>query len=90
MASTPIADLMRQRTGALTQELVQEPARFGLGKVPARLQPDNTTDSVCGFCSTGCSLTVHLREGHARQRERRDAAEAHLSHERSAVHGHLH
>ena len=56
---------MRQRTGALTEELVQEPARFGLGKVPARLQPDNTTDTVCGFCSTGCSLTVHLREGQA-------------------------
>src|SRR5688500_6319605 len=49
----------------LTQELVQEPARFGLGKVPVRLQPDNTTDSICGFCSTGCSLTVHLREGQA-------------------------
>jgi anaerobic selenocysteine-containing dehydrogenase len=60
-----INDLLHQRTGALTQELVQEPARFGLGKVPARLQPDNTTDSVCGFCSTGCSLTVHLRDGHA-------------------------
>jgi assimilatory nitrate reductase catalytic subunit len=65
IASAPITDLIRQRTGALTQELVQEPARFGLGKVPARLQPDNTTDSVCGFCSTGCSLTVHLRDGHA-------------------------
>ena len=65
ISSAPIADLIRQRTGVLTQELVQEPARFGLGKVPVRLQPDNTTDSVCGFCSTGCSLTVHLREGHA-------------------------
>ena len=65
ISNAPITDLIRQRTGALTQELVQEPARFGLGKVPARLQPDNTTDSVCGFCSTGCSLTVHLREGHA-------------------------
>jgi assimilatory nitrate reductase catalytic subunit len=63
--SAPLTELIRQRNGALTQELVQEPARFGLGKVPARLQPDNTTDSVCGFCSTGCSLTVHLREGQA-------------------------
>ena len=63
--TAPISDLIRQRSGALTQELVQEPARFGLGKVPARLQPDNTTDSICGFCSTGCSLTVHLREGQA-------------------------
>jgi assimilatory nitrate reductase catalytic subunit len=63
--TSPIADLIRQRAGVLTQELVQEPARFGLGKIPVRLQPDNTTDSVCGFCSTGCSLTVHLREGQA-------------------------
>jgi assimilatory nitrate reductase catalytic subunit len=56
---------VRKRNGALTRELVQEPARFGLGKVPARLQPDATTDSVCGFCSTGCSLTVHLRDAQA-------------------------
>ena len=55
----------RQRVGALTQELVQEPARFGLGKVPTRLKPDATTDTVCGFCSTGCGLTFHLRDGHA-------------------------
>lgn len=60
-----VRDFVRQRNGALTQELVQEPARFGLGKVPSRLQPDSTTDSVCGYCSTGCALTVHLREGQA-------------------------
>src|SRR5688572_22885518 len=65
ITAPPALNLLRQRTGALTQELVQEPARFGLGKVPARLQPDATTDSVCGFCSTGCSLTVHLRESQA-------------------------
>jgi assimilatory nitrate reductase catalytic subunit len=56
---------VRKRNGALTRELVQEPARFGLGKVPARLKPDATTDSVCGYCSTGCSLTVHLRDAQA-------------------------
>ena len=56
---------VRKRNGALTLELVQEPARFGLGKVPARLKPDATTDSVCGFCSTGCSLTVHLKDAQA-------------------------
>ncbi len=60
-----VKDLVRQRFGLLTQELVQEPARFGLGKVPARLNPDSTTDTVCGFCSTGCALTVHLRDGQA-------------------------
>ena len=57
--------LLRQRDGILTQELVLEPARFGLGKVPGRLQPESTTDSVCGYCSTGCSLSIHLRGGQA-------------------------
>ena len=55
----------RKRTGALTAELVREPGGFGLGQVPARLKPDATTSMVCGFCSTGCSLDVHLRDGTA-------------------------
>ena len=59
------SELLRQRDGVLTQELVLEPARFGLGKVPGRLQPDNTTETVCGFCSTGCALTAHLKEAQA-------------------------
>ncbi|MCC7338959.1 MAG: nitrate reductase [Pirellulaceae bacterium] len=49
------------RTGALTQDLVQQSAEFGLGKVPARLAPDGVTNMTCGYCSTGCSLRVHLR-----------------------------
>ena len=55
----------RRRQGALTAELVREPGGFGLGQVPARLKPDATTSMVCGFCSTGCSLDVHLRDGAA-------------------------
>ncbi|HVR63230.1 MAG TPA: nitrate reductase [Polyangia bacterium] len=51
--------------GPLTRDLLQEPGRFGLGRVPARLRPDATTTVVCGFCSTGCGLTVHLRDGQA-------------------------
>ena len=54
---------LRQRHGALTADLVREPGGFGLGQVPARLKPDATTSMVCGFCSTGCSLDVHLRDG---------------------------
>jgi assimilatory nitrate reductase catalytic subunit len=42
---------------------VREPGGFGLGQVPARLKPDATTSMVCGFCSTGCSLDIHLRDG---------------------------
>ena len=60
-----IAPLLRQFTGPLTQELILRPGDFSLGKVPARLQPDATTTMVCGYCSTGCGLNVHLREGKA-------------------------
>ncbi|MCI0744199.1 MAG: molybdopterin-dependent oxidoreductase [Verrucomicrobia subdivision 3 bacterium] len=56
---------LRELTGPLTAELVQEPGEFGLGRVPARLKPDSTTNLVCGFCSTGCGLTAHLRNGQA-------------------------
>ncbi len=59
-------DLLLARTGAMTSELVQRPGDFGLGKLPARLVPTGTTKSICGFCSTGCSLKIHLNaEGHA-------------------------
>ncbi len=58
-----LAQLIHQRDGALTGELVRTPGGFGLGQVPARLAPDTTVTSVCGFCSTGCSLDVHLRDG---------------------------
>jgi assimilatory nitrate reductase catalytic subunit len=54
---------LRQWTGPLTQDLVLKPGDFGLGQVPARLKPDATTTTVCGFCSTGCGLNIHLRKG---------------------------
>lgn len=56
---------VRARDGVLTDRLVQEPAAYGLGRVPAVAKPDATVDSVCGFCATGCSLKVHLNEGAA-------------------------
>lgn len=56
---------MRERTGPLTSALVQNPGGFGLGMVPKHLQPEQTVSMVCGFCSTGCSLDVHLRDGKA-------------------------
>jgi len=55
--------LLRARDGRLTRELLREPGGFGLGQVPATKTPDATTNVVCGFCSTGCGLTVHLRDG---------------------------
>jgi anaerobic selenocysteine-containing dehydrogenase len=59
------ASFLRRWDGRLTQELVLHPSEFGLGKVPARLQPDDVTSMICGFCSTGCSLNLHLKNGQA-------------------------
>ncbi len=56
---------MRQWNGYLTEDLLRAPADFGLGQIPVKLQPDATTSMVCGFCSTGCSLNIHLKEGEA-------------------------
>lgn len=53
------------RSGPLTEELLLEPGRFGLGMLPAMARPDAVAQSICGFCSTGCSLDMHLREGRA-------------------------
>jgi assimilatory nitrate reductase catalytic subunit len=53
------------RQGTLTAELLREPGKFGLGQVPRRLAPERTTTITCGFCSTGCGLTAHLKDGRA-------------------------
>ena len=57
--------LLRDDGGVLTRELMRSPGGFGLGQVPTRLKPDSTTTMVCGFCSTGCGLDVHMRDGAA-------------------------
>jgi assimilatory nitrate reductase catalytic subunit len=57
--------LLRQKQGPLTKELVRGPGGFGLGQVPEARKPDATTTAVCGFCSTGCGLEIHLQKGEA-------------------------
>jgi assimilatory nitrate reductase catalytic subunit len=57
--------LLFDRQGELTRDLLREPGQFGLGQVPRRLAPDRTTTMTCGFCSTGCGLSIHLKEGQA-------------------------
>ena len=64
-AKTPVNSLLREWNGPFTSELVRSPGKFGLGQVPTRLRPDRTTTVVCGFCSTGCGLNIHLRKGRA-------------------------
>ena len=54
-----------QRDGFLTADLLRSPGRFGLGQVPQKCQPDATTSMVCGYCSTGCSLNIHLKNDQA-------------------------
>ena len=63
--ATDIGNFFHQRTGPLTRELLREPGGFGLGQVPGSLKPDATTTSICGYCSTGCSLNIHFKDGQA-------------------------
>jgi assimilatory nitrate reductase catalytic subunit len=57
--------LIKDERGVLTRDLLRTPGGFGLGQVPERLTPDGTTTLVCGYCSTGCGLEVHLKQGEA-------------------------
>jgi assimilatory nitrate reductase catalytic subunit len=57
--------LLRDPDGPLTRDLARTSGGFGLGQVPERLRPNATASMVCGFCSTGCSLDVHLKDGEA-------------------------
>jgi len=57
--------LIRQWHGALTDELLRTPGKFGLGQVPLDKEPDATAKMVCGYCSTGCQLNVHLKDDQA-------------------------
>jgi assimilatory nitrate reductase catalytic subunit len=53
------------RSAPLTDRLARVTAGFGIGQVPAANAPTATTRLICGYCSTGCSLDVHLRDGAA-------------------------
>ena len=58
-----VSSLLRQWDGPITHDLIREPGRFGLGQIPLKLAPDATTTMTCGYCSTGCGLNVHLKDG---------------------------
>ncbi|VAW19300.1 Assimilatory nitrate reductase large subunit, partial [hydrothermal vent metagenome] len=62
---TQISDLMMAVDGDLTQELALGQSDIGLGQLPKRLMPDQKASLICGYCSTGCSLDVHLKDGKA-------------------------
>lgn len=54
-----------ERQGPLTEELLLAPSKFGLGLAPVNTAADAVVRTTCGFCSTGCCLNVHLRQGEA-------------------------
>ena len=54
-----------QKAGPLTEQLLLEPSKYGLGSLPIVMVPDSTTNMVCGYCSTGCSLKIHIKDGQA-------------------------
>ncbi len=60
-----LRDIFYKTNGDLTQELILEPSVLGLGQLPKRLMPQAAVNLICGYCSTGCSLTVHLRNREA-------------------------
>lgn len=65
LAKEQISKIIRAWDGPQTRDLLRRPGDFGLGQVPATAKPDATTTSVCGFCSTGCGLKIHLQDNQA-------------------------
>lgn len=57
-----LLQILYQTKGKYTDELLQEESNLGLGRLPKRLQPDEVRASVCGFCSTGCNLNIHMKK----------------------------
>ena len=53
---------LRTVTGLLTQDLVLRPGRFRSGQSSGPAEARCNHHVVCGFCSTGCGLNVHLNE----------------------------
>lgn len=57
-----IAEFVRSFDGPFTKSLERVRPGFGLAQVPRSTAPTATTTSVCGFCSTGCGLNIHMDE----------------------------
>lgn len=57
--------LIRQWDGPITRETKLNDSPLGLSKLPEKLQPDSSTTAVCGYCSTGCSVQIHHKNGEA-------------------------
>ncbi|MDF1810893.1 MAG: nitrate reductase [Verrucomicrobiales bacterium] len=60
-----LEERLRSHFGPFTEELKRCQGKHHPGQVPLKDAPDAVSSSVCGFCSTGCSLKIHLRNGNA-------------------------
>lgn len=58
-------ELLLNRDGVLTRELLLQPGRYGLASRISNHAADSIVACVCGYCSTGCSLNVHIKNGEA-------------------------
>ena len=57
--------LLHHSTGPLTRELLLNPSEFGLPSQVDAHAADAIVKSVCGYCSTGCNLNIHMQNGEA-------------------------
>ncbi len=57
--------IVHDKSGPLTRELLLNPSAFGLSSRVDSHSADAVVKSVCGFCSTGCNLNVHMQDGEA-------------------------
>ena len=63
--ATKLLRLLHDPSGPLTRELLINPSAFGLpGQVDAHAA-NSVVKSVCGYCSTGCNLNIHMQNGEA-------------------------
>ena len=64
-AKFQLPQLLQARSGKMTRELLLSPGNHGLGMTPEPMKADTTTTATCGYCSTGCGLRLHVRDGEA-------------------------
>lgn len=57
-----LKNLIYQTDGKYTQELKLENSACVPSKLPKKLLPDGIVKSVCGYCSTGCCLDIHIKD----------------------------
>ena len=65
MINTRAARRMWAKPSKPSVELDRTTSALGIGQVPVLIEPDSVVRSVCGFCSTGCSLDIHMKDGRA-------------------------